>query len=342
LVGIMKPHQQIGVLVAFLLLCATLAGATIFGNVRGIVRDPQERPVGSARATIHAVASAWSQTTKSSPAGEFEFDSVPAGQYVVTVAAEGFSRMEQRVGIASDTAPILHFPLTLAPLAQQILVTETAEPASTVATGTQTIVNRAQIAETPGADRTNSLAMITDYVPGAAIRANLLKIRGGEQVTWLVDGVPVPNHNIGINFGPQFDPKDINYIELKRGGYSAEYGGRTYGVFNVITRSGFERHNEAELVTSYGNFNETNDQLSLGSHTERFAYYGSVSADRTDLGLATPNTPVVHDQGAGWGGIWIVYFQCNPGRPVASGNVDAAGLLPDPQHTRTTGHRGPR
>ena len=277
------------------------AGATIFGNIRGTIHDPLDYPVVAAWVTIRALASAWSQATKSNAEGEFEFNAVPAGEYAVTVAAEGFTPMGQRIEIASGAAPILHFLLTLAPLAQEILVTESLEPASTAATATQTVVNRAQIAQTPGADRTNSLAMITDYVPGAAVRANLLKIRGGEQVSWLVDGVPVPNHNIGINFGPQFDPKDIDTIEMMRGGYSAEYGGRTCGVFNVITRSGFERHNEAELVTSYGNFNETNGQLSLGSHTDRFAYYVSGNTNRTDLGLATPNTPVLHDQGAGGG-----------------------------------------
>ena len=55
-------------------------------------------------------------------------------------------------------------------------------------------------------------------------------------------------------------------------------------------------------MTSYGNFNETNDQMSLDSHTDHFACYVGVNANRTDLGLATPNTPVLHDQGAGLGG----------------------------------------
>ena len=129
--------------------------------------------------------------------------------------------------------------------------------------------------------------MITDYVPSAYMVHDQLHIRGGHQVSWLIDGVPVPNTNIASNVGPQFDPKDIDYLEVQRGGYSAEYGDRTYGVFNVVTRSGFERNRQAELVTSYGSFNNTNDQFSFGDHTDRFAYYGSVSGNRTDLGLET-------------------------------------------------------
>ena len=113
--------------------------------------------------------------------------------------------------------------------------------------------------------------MITNYVPSAYMVHDQLHIRGGHQVSWLIDGVPVPNTNIASNVGPQFDPKDIDYLEVQRGGYSAEYGDRTYGVFNVVTRSGFERDRQAELVTSYGSFNQhrRSDQLRRPHRTFR-------------------------------------------------------------------------
>lgn len=101
-----------------------------------------------------------------------------------------------------------------------------------------TLVSRKQIAQTPGASRTNSLAMITDYVPGAVITHNQLHIRGGHQVTWLVDGVPVPNTNIADTVGPQFDPKDVDYLEVQRGSYAAEYGDRTYAMFTSYRAAG--------------------------------------------------------------------------------------------------------
>ena len=126
-----------------------------------------------------------------------------------------------------------------------------------------TLVSRLDIERTPGADRTNSMAMITDNVPGAYVTHDQLHIRGGHQTTWLVDGVPVPNTNIASNIGPQFDPKDIDYMEVNRGSYGAEFGDRTYGVFNIVPRSGFERNNQAELIVSAGNFYQTNDSLQL-------------------------------------------------------------------------------
>ena len=118
----------------------------------------------------------------------------------------------------------------------------------------------------------------------------------------LVDGVPVPNTNIASTVGPQFDPKDIDTIEIQRGGYSAEFGDRTYGVFNVITRSGFEYSREAELVANYGNLHETNDQFSLGDHSDRAAYFLSVNANHTNLGLETPVEDSLHNRATGVGG----------------------------------------
>ena len=60
----------------------------------------------------------------------------------------------------------------------------------------------ADISETPGADRTNSMAMITDYVPAAYMTHDMLHMRGGHQVNWLIDGVPIPNTNIATQSGP--------------------------------------------------------------------------------------------------------------------------------------------
>jgi hypothetical protein len=120
--------------------------------------------------------------------------------------------------------------------------------------------------------------------------------------------VPIPNTNIASNLGPQIDPKDIDTVETQRGSYSADFGDRTYGVFNVAPRTGFERNNEAELLLGAGNFNQTDNQLSLGSHTNRFAYYASVNGNRTDLGLQTTTSTVVHDQAHGYGGFGSLIY----------------------------------
>jgi outer membrane receptor protein involved in Fe transport len=298
--------------IVVMLFSSIAAFATIFGSVHGLIHDPQHRPVQGAQVTLHSTSSDWKQAVTSDEAGEFHFAGVPLGEYKITVDTPGFAAEEQLVSLASGRDARVHFGLTVAKTKETLQVTDTAGAVNSESSTTTNVVSRQQIAETPGADQTNSLAMITDYTPGAYMVHDQLHIRGGHQVSWLLDGVPVPNTNIASNVGPQFDPKDIDYLEVQRGGYSAEYGDRTYGVFNVVTRSGFERNRQAELVTNYGSFNSTNDQFSFGDHTDRFAYYGSLSGYRTDLGLETSSPEVLHDQAAGLGGFASLIFNKTP------------------------------
>jgi hypothetical protein len=174
------------------------------------------------------------------------------------------------------------------------------------------MVNRIDIQQTPGADRTNGMEMITDYVPAAYVTHDMLHMRGGHQVDWLIDGVPIPNTNIANNIGPQIDPKDIDYLEVQRGSYDADYGDRTYGVFNVVPRTGFERYRECDLVITAGNFYQTNDQISCGGHTQRFAYYASLNGNRSQYGLQTPIGQVVNDAANGVGGFASFIFNPDP------------------------------
>ena len=275
--------------------------ASVFGTVKAIVHDPQHRPVKGAQVVVESATSGYKQVATTNDEGMATVMRLPIGQYTVTVNSPGFATGQESALVNSDTIQELHFALTVA--AHQESVEVTAEPAlvNPSSSTTESVVSRAQIDNTPGADRTNSLSMITDYVPGATVVHDQLHVRGGHQVTWQIDGIAVPNTNIASNVGTMFDPRDIDTMEVQRGSLSAESGDRTYGVFNISTRSGFERTRQGELVTSFGNFNTTDNQLSFGDHNERSAYYFSLNGNRTDHALETPTTANLHDQGAGGG-----------------------------------------
>ncbi|HZE25806.1 MAG TPA: TonB-dependent receptor [Terriglobales bacterium] len=300
------------ILGATVLLFAVAASATIFGSVHGLIHDPQHRPVQDAKVTLRATTSDWTESAASDNSGEFRFENLPLGEYRVTVEVQGFSPEEQTFVLASGRDAKPHFSLTVARAAETVEVQDIDPGVNPESSTSTNIVSRAAINETPGADGTNSLTMITNYTPGAYMVHDQLHIRGGHQVSWLLDGVPVPNTNIASNVGPQFDPKDIDYVEVQRGGFNAEYGDRTYGVFNVVTRSGFERDRQGELVLGYGSYNNSNPQISLGDHSERFAWYGSLSGYRTDLGLETPSAENLHNQAAGLSGFGSLIFNQSP------------------------------
>jgi hypothetical protein len=291
---------------------AVAAFANDYGAIRGIVHDPQHRPVQDAMIMLRAKSSEWTKSMTTDATGQFQFNAVPLGEYSVNVASKGFMQISEDVVVASGSVPVVHFQLQLASANETVLVSGAPAIAPTDSSTPTTLVSRLEIERTPGADRTNSMAMITNFVPGSYVTHDQLHIRGGHQTTWLVDGIPVPNTNIASNIGPQFDPKDIDYLEADRGSYGAEFGDRTYGVFNVVPRTGFERNNEAEVVLSAGNFHQTNDSFSFGSHTERFAYYASVNGNRSDLGLQPPIPQIVHDAANGYGGFGSLIFNVNP------------------------------
>ncbi|HXY09160.1 MAG TPA: TonB-dependent receptor [Terriglobales bacterium] len=306
------PVIRVAFLLATLGLGTSSAHATIFGSVRGIIHDPQHRPVQGARVTLKAQQSDWTQSAVSNSSGEFAFASVPIGDYAVTVSSQGFQQVQQEVIVQSDTSPVLHIQLTIAGAQETVAVSGTPVEAPMDTVTPTTMVNREGITQTPGADRTNGLEMITDYVPATYVTHDMLHMNGGHQVEWLIDGVPIPNTNIANNLGPQIDPKDIDYLEVLEGSYDATYGDRTYGMFNIAPRTGFERDRECGLVVTFGNFYQTDDQFSCGGHTERFAYYLSVNGNRSNYGLQTPVPEVVHDAANGYGGFASFIFNSDP------------------------------
>ena len=284
------------------------AFATVFGTVRGIVHDPKHRPIGGITMVLSAKDSNFTMTASTDAEGQFHFDAVPLGEYTLAVSDPTFMPETRTVTVLSGSAPILHFELHLATQNESVTVSANSASEQTESVTPTNLVNREDIRDTPGATRSNSVTMITNYVPGAYVTHDQLHVRGGHQVSWLIDGVPIPNTNIASNLGPQIDPKDIDTVEAQRGSYSADFGDRTYGVFNVAPRTGFEWNNDAEIVTSFGNFYQTDDQINFGGHTNRFAYYASANGNRSDLGLQTPTSAVIHDRANGYGGFSSLMF----------------------------------
>src|SRR5947207_7957782 len=105
-------------------LLTTPLSASILGAVRGLIHDPQNRPVSGAVVQLHAVSSDLSQTTTSNDAGEFVFENIPIGEYSVEVQLSGFRPEQQRLALSSSRDLRLHFSLRLAATAETVNVSD--------------------------------------------------------------------------------------------------------------------------------------------------------------------------------------------------------------------------
>src|ERR1051326_8626689 len=196
-------------------VCAALAS-----EVRGVVLDPNGSPIKAAQVTLSQKTSGYSQVDKTNDDGEFLFIGIASGEYVVSVEAAGFIKAEKTVRLVSGSSPEIRFQLEVMALKENVQVTPAPEEVGAETPTPTTLISKEQIRTTPGAARSGSVRVITSYVPGSYMIHNILHVHGGHQVTWLLENVPIPNTNTGVDVGTPFYINDIDYLEAQRGSYS--------------------------------------------------------------------------------------------------------------------------
>ena len=285
--------------------------AALFGSVREIVHDPQHRPVGNASVQIKSVNSDWSQTAQTNDDGEFSVSAIPFGDYTVIVTASGFSATKQFITLASDTSQVLHFMLSLAPVSQTTVV-QSDMASSAVETFTPTtLIDREDILRTPGADLTNSLAMITDFTPAAYMTRHA-------PYAWRAPDL--------LAHRRRSDPRHQHRHEPGPAGQSSRHrrhGNSPRQLQRAVRRPHLrhvqhppkvrlrhEQHRRAGQRPSAASI-ETDDQIEprRAATAAKFAYYASLNGNRSNLGLKTPVVQVLHDAENGFGRIHVADVQ---------------------------------
>ncbi len=293
------------------------AYAQNYSTLRGTVKDPSGAVLPQATVTLKATAWSREQTTQTDSNGAFIINAIPFGQYTLEVQSSGFAVLTQQIQMIAGSAPNVELTLSVDTTISSVDVTATSAPLEATAPSAASapiMVSSHDIMQAlPGADRMSSLQFITETTPGAFVLHDHLHVRGGHQINWLINGVPVPNTNMSSNVGRALDPTDIQEVQINRGGYGAQDGDRTFAQVNITTRNGFQFNKEADSLVSYGSDNQTNDQVSFGGHSEKFAFYASLIGNRTDLGLEPPTTQLSHDMGSGEGLFTTMSYKLSSG-----------------------------
>ncbi len=275
-------------------------GAGPLSTVVGSVLDPNGAAVPGASVTLRPESgeATGARETITDAQGRFTIDALEPGRYLLTASLPGFAAVEARVDLHPGTRATESLRLQVQRVAESVEVRGV--PGDAAATPSRTLIDRLDLQHIPGALRAGSLAAVIDTVPSATVAHDQLHVRGSHEVGYEVDGVPVPTSALGSRLALLFDPKDVKAIEFDRGTFSAEYGGQSSGVFNIVTRSGFDQPRSGEGTLIAAQQGTVEGAASYGDHTDRLAWFGQGSANRTGLGLTPPAVVALHD--TAWGG----------------------------------------
>jgi outer membrane cobalamin receptor len=270
-----------GALLALVVMVPTAAFA---GGIRGVVRDPDGRPVGSARVAV--VGPLGARTVQTDDEGRFDVGQLPAGTYRVVADAQGLHGGSEPTAVGANEYRAVDVTLALSSVSESIVVSaaQVETPLEQV-TGSATVITNAEL-------RGRQVESFTDAlraVPGLTVsrsggRGALTSMfpRGGESdyTLVLVDGIRLNAFGGGLDLS-LVDIGNVERIEFVRGPQSALYGSDAIGgVVQVVTRNGGRAAGEA-LVE--GGSQRTSRTVALASGTTgAFTWGGSLERGASD------------------------------------------------------------
>lgn len=228
----------LGVVVASLLLLASDAMAQTTGRIEGRVVDSSGAviPGVSVRATSPNLQGARSAITDAD--GRFRMPGLPPGAYKVMAELTGFATVEASARVTLDGTAALD--LTLHPSSVTEVVTVTAEAAVIDPTSTTTGAkfDEALFNMMPVTRTFQGLAFAAPgVVPGGLGTNPSVAGASAAENRYVMDGLDTTDPAFGT-VGSTLPFEFIQEVEIKTGGYQAEYGGALGGVVNVLTKSG--------------------------------------------------------------------------------------------------------
>jgi outer membrane receptor protein involved in Fe transport len=238
----------------FAALAIPVAAQEITGTVSGTVVDASGGVVPDTIVNLISTRTGLVRTIATTGSGIFFFNDVAVGDYKLTAEKRGFEKYEIN-GIQVHVNDKLDFRVTMAigQVAEHITVTAESSQLQTESPEVSNLVGTKQMLALPLNGR--DFNQLVDLVPGVAPDNNTVQngeglfsdtsisVDGNQSNSnlWLIDGEydvdSGGNGNLLVT--PSVDA--IEEFKVLRNNYSAEFGGATGGVINVITKSGTQQ-----------------------------------------------------------------------------------------------------
>jgi len=231
------------------------------GSIQGKVLDTNGAAVTGAQVTIEGPGLVRPLNVTTSDDGSYFFGRVPVGMYTVTVTQSGFKSSKQdeiRVQLGREAR--VDFKLEVGNVSETVTVTGSAEQLIDLTSSkTATNISERFIENTPKGRTFNSILTAAPGVlfdtragsaaagatgtsgnnPGGGVGGYSVNGASGSENAFVIDGVEVSNiRNAALGRESAIPFEFVREVQVKSGGFEAEYGGATGGVINVITKSG--------------------------------------------------------------------------------------------------------
>ena len=227
-----------------LVATSAFAQSTTTGAIEGMVTDPNGAAIKGATVTVTSPNLIKPQTATTNDSGRFQILALPPGTYKVTVEASGFAKFESGdVAINLGRTATADANLQLATATASVTVTSGAA-VDTSGNTTGSNVSTEQFSNFPTQRTVQGLYTIAPTVTRSGLRDAAGRDRdpsvggsSGPENNYILDGVNTTDPAFGGS-GANLPFEFVQEVEIKTGGYGAEYGKATGGIFNVITKSG--------------------------------------------------------------------------------------------------------
>ena len=198
-------------------------------------------------------------------AGNFSFNAIPIGSYVVDVTKQGFREVKQQAKIGSDTHPQLRIVMTVATVTEEVVV-----GASDNAARVSTEVSQNQSSNTVDRDALDRLPVFDqDYITTMS-RFLDSDATGTNGVTLVVNGIEAN--------GPGVTASAIQSVKVNQNPYTALYSRPGRARIEITTKGGTPQlHGSANFLYRDSLFDAQNTFAVTKPSEQRTYYEGSLT-----------------------------------------------------------------
>jgi outer membrane receptor protein involved in Fe transport len=234
---------------ALLTIGASAYAQDTTGSVTGIIVDAQGLPVPGVTVTVTGPQGAKTAVTEAT--GRFSVPFLVPGTYSVRSELQGFKSVErQNVTVGLGQTVELNLKMEVGGVAETVQVSSGSPVIDTSTTTIGANIDSELLSRLPVGRRfSDTLYVAPGVSTGGTVGEANPSISGGSGLEnqYVVDGVNITNQGYGalgsysIVFGSLGNGTPFDFmkeVQIKSGGFAAEYGQATGGVVNVVTKSG--------------------------------------------------------------------------------------------------------